>query len=455
MREALESATVRDWVAGRLAANGVAGNPANYALRHLDAKSNVAERDQATAELGAATETEPLGILNVGIFGEGTDAPALSAVGFLEPRKSPVDVIQAVGRVMRRSEGKDMGYILCPIVIPPNADAETWLANTNNPDDGWQALGQILMALRAHDDRIEERLSDLMSIYLPGDPPDDTPESTLVCLGSQDTGRATWFIHEGRRGTVEADVAATVARGKVAKGDRAFRPLAVAMPDDPAPSASGSPPMPPEQPPKTEPHRIVSGKLDQDGRVEMREQGVERGKPKPDGTPGPVNVKKTKVTGRKMLNGEAGRKVAHPRKPKTPEELAQLREQRAFRLLSASKADDMGISVNLLERSGLCRDKAERSVNTLEETIAEARLRLEEDELAAPLNTHFGLDHQSSAGKDSADGCTIASLLLMNAAMLHQRIAIGAWLPGIVGLDEVKAAPDRGHNRPAALEQDH
>ena len=68
----------------------------------------------------------------------------------------------------------------------------------------------------------------------------------------------------------------------------------------------------------------------------------------------------------------------------------------------------MGIFVNLLEKSGLCRNKAQRSVNTLEEAIAEAKLRLVEDELAAPLNAHFGLDKQSSAaGKDCADGCTI------------------------------------------------
>ena len=123
--------------------------------------------------------------------------------------------------------------------------------------------------------------------------------------------------------------------------------------------------------------------------------------------------------------------------------MEEIREQRTLNLLTASKADDMGIFVNLLEKSGLCRNKAQRSVNTLEEAIAEARLRLEEDELAAPLDAHFGLDKQSNAtGKDSADGCTIASLLLMNAAMLHQRIAAGAWLPGVVGLDAIKVAPN-------------
>ena len=434
MTKALESKTVREWVGSRLDGYSVREEPAVYRLQHLDADSNVAQREQAKAQLAAATDSEPRGILNVGIFGEGTDAPSLSAVGFLEPRKSPVDVIQAVGRVMRRSEGKDTGYILCPIVIPPNVDAERWLANTNNPDEGWQALGQILMALRAHDDRIEERLEDLMSVYLPPEPPEDEEVTTVVAVGS-DRGRAAYYLHEGKQGSAERAVE-RVVKG-TARGAEEFRPLSEAMPEDQDSRAGGRS----RTTPSNEPHRIVTGKLNRDGSVEMREQGVERDKPKSDGTLGPVNVKKTKATGRKMLNGESGRKIL-PRKRKTPEELAELREQRTLNLLTASRADDMGIFVNLLEKSGLCRNKPQRSVNTLEEAIAEARLRLEEDELAAPLDAHFGLDKQSGTGKDSADGCTIASLLLMNAAMLHQRIAAGAWLPGIAGLEVIKAAPN-------------
>ena len=429
MTRALASKTVRGWVGTRLATDGVAEEPAHYRLQHLDADSNVAQREQAKAQIAAATDEEPRGILNVGIFGEGTDAPSLSAVGFIEPRKSPVDVIQAVGRVMRRSEGKHLGYIVCPIVIPPYEDAEQWLANSDNPDDGWQALGQILMALRAHDDRIEEKLEDLMSVYLPPAPAEDEEVSTVVAVGS-DTGRAAYFLHEGKHGHAERAVE-DVVKGTVRSAE-VFRPLSEAMPED-GPS------------PRIEPHRIVTGKLNRDGSLELREQSVVRDKAKADGTPGPINVKKTKAAARKMLNGESGRKTTRrrKRKTKTTEELEALREQRTLKLLSGSKADEMGIFVNLLEKSGLCRNNAQRSVNTLEEVIAEARLRLEEDELASTLDAHFGLDKLSgSSGRDSADGCTIASLLLMNAAMLHQRIAAGAWLPGVERLATIKVAPN-------------
>ena len=90
-------------------------NPAAaYSLEHLDARSNVSQRENAKSRLAAATEANPHGILNVGIFGEGTDSPSLSAVAFLEARKSPIDVIQAVGRAMRTAPDKSLGYIICP-----------------------------------------------------------------------------------------------------------------------------------------------------------------------------------------------------------------------------------------------------------------------------------------------------------------------------------------------------
>ena len=338
MTEVLQSSPVRRWVAERLKAIGIEGTAPVYRLRHLDAKSNVAQREEAKAELARATDEQPRGILNVGIFGEGTDAPSLSAVGFIEPRKSPVDVIQAVGRVMRRSPGKQIGYIFCPIVIPPKTDAERWLAASNSPDDGWQALGQILLALRAHDERIEDELSDLMEIYLPsdtegeGDAAENTV-STVVAISSEN-GRARYYVHEGKPGEARA-VAADCAEGK-ARPAGALWPLNEAMPDKEAAAKQAAGRQPVARRPKHEPEFIVTARpaaptvateLVQDsGRTstvppssappvaEVREQLVVRDKPKPDGTRGPINVKKTKQTARKMLNGQAGRKIANPRK---------------------------------------------------------------------------------------------------------------------------------------------
>ena len=144
----------------------------------------------------------PTASFNVGIFGEGTDSPSLSAVAFLEPRKSPIDVIQAVGRAMRTAEGKEIGYIICPIVFPPNADAESWLSNSS-PEEGWQELGQILLALRAHDQRIEENLAGLLQLYVP-----KVPEKvdTFIGIARGESKRIHYWVHEGAPGDAHEDV---------------------------------------------------------------------------------------------------------------------------------------------------------------------------------------------------------------------------------------------------------
>ncbi len=123
----LQTQAVRDWIDKWLLDNRKDQLAASYTLEHLDATSNVTTRESAKLRLAAASQQEPHGIINVGIFGEGTDSPSLNAVAFLEPRKSPIDVIQAVGRAMCTAPGKDFGYIICPILVPPNVDPEQWL----------------------------------------------------------------------------------------------------------------------------------------------------------------------------------------------------------------------------------------------------------------------------------------------------------------------------------------
>ena len=88
MTEALASQTVREWVGNRLEAYGVRENLADYRLQHLDAASNVAQREQAKARLAAATDSEPRGILNVGYSARGRMRPRSLRWAFLS-RGSP------------------------------------------------------------------------------------------------------------------------------------------------------------------------------------------------------------------------------------------------------------------------------------------------------------------------------------------------------------------------------
>ena len=83
--------------------------------------------------------------------------PALDSVVFFNPRNSMVDVVQSVGRVMRKSEGKDYGYIILPVAVPPNTSPSQAL----NDNTRFKVVWQILNALRAHDDRFNAKINSI------------------------------------------------------------------------------------------------------------------------------------------------------------------------------------------------------------------------------------------------------------------------------------------------------
>ena len=121
--------------------------------RHLDASDSGFDRGKELRMLAAASDDEPRLLTNVRLFSEGVDVPSLDAIVFMEPRDSQVDIVQAVGRVMRRSEGKRFGYIVVPIPLRPGMNlADALEKNT----DGYNALGRVLRALQSHDGRLAE-----------------------------------------------------------------------------------------------------------------------------------------------------------------------------------------------------------------------------------------------------------------------------------------------------------
>jgi len=121
--------------------------------RHLDASDSAFDRGKELRLLAAAHDDEPRLLTNVRLFSEGVDVPSLDAIVFMEPRDSQVDIVQAVGRVMRRSEGKRFGYIVVPIPLKPGMNlADALEKNT----DGYNALGRVLRALQSHDGRLSE-----------------------------------------------------------------------------------------------------------------------------------------------------------------------------------------------------------------------------------------------------------------------------------------------------------
>ena len=337
MARDLNTDAVKNWVQEWLQDNAGGQQVADYKLEHLDAGDNTLRRDQAKLRLKDASQQEPHAIINVGIFGEGTDSPSLNAVAFLEPRKSPIDVIQAVGRAMRTAEGKELGYIICPIVMSANADPERWLSSSA-PEDGWDELGQILLALRAHDQRIEDKLEHLMQLYLPREV---ERVRTIVAIASGEDKRIQYREHTGAPGEAEQAVA-RVLRGESTLS-REFHPIvetseagipisegttggSEGMTDEGDAGTQGEFSYGPVgQRPHTgagevptitiekdkghipEPTQIAGGKANGDGSIEVRIDSVARGNPQPDGRPGAVDIRRSKAKAKDMINKGTGR----------------------------------------------------------------------------------------------------------------------------------------------------
>ena len=123
-------------------------------VQHVDGTMNALERNGKLDWLKEDPGPGRCRILtNARCLSEGVDVPSLDAVMFLSPRKSAVDIVQAVGRVMRldKSSGKQFGYIILPIGIPEGVTPEEALKDNKR----YAVVWEVLQALRAHDERFD------------------------------------------------------------------------------------------------------------------------------------------------------------------------------------------------------------------------------------------------------------------------------------------------------------
>ncbi len=142
------------------------GRAMKVEAKHLDASDNVFVRNRELEALdGAERAGECRIVCNVKLFTEGVDVPSLNAVAFLDPRDSQVDVVQSVGRVMRRAEGKKFGYIIIPVVMEPGEDI---ILALERRAEGYQTVGRVLRALQSHDGRLAEDVVRFVRVYEAG-----------------------------------------------------------------------------------------------------------------------------------------------------------------------------------------------------------------------------------------------------------------------------------------------
>jgi predicted helicase len=127
----------------------VPGRGKSPVTEHVAGSMPVNDRKHVLNRLAAATE--PYLVTNARCLTEGIDVPALDAVAFADPRKSQVDIVQAVGRAMRRPMGKSQkttGYIILPVYLTKKElkDPETAVEGS-----AFEPVLQVLRALKDHD----------------------------------------------------------------------------------------------------------------------------------------------------------------------------------------------------------------------------------------------------------------------------------------------------------------
>ncbi|UVS88299.1 damage-inducible protein (plasmid) [Burkholderia glumae] len=140
----------------------------NCSLDHVDGGMNALIRQNKLDWLKAGVDAGNCRILsNARCLSEGIDVPALDAVVFFDTRESIVDIVQSVGRVMRKADNKQYGYIILPVCIPSERikDYNSYI----DSDPQFKGIWKVIKALRAHDESLVDEAEFRRKIHVIGD----------------------------------------------------------------------------------------------------------------------------------------------------------------------------------------------------------------------------------------------------------------------------------------------
>ena len=133
--------------------------------RHVDGQHHALDRKARIEWLKGDSGGTCRILSNARCLSEGIDVPALDAVLFMSPRNSQIDIVQAVGRVMRKEVGKQYGYIVLPVALPAGVEPATAL----DDNERFAAVWSVLRALRSHDDRFDAEINKIDLNDMPTD----------------------------------------------------------------------------------------------------------------------------------------------------------------------------------------------------------------------------------------------------------------------------------------------
>jgi superfamily II DNA or RNA helicase len=124
--------------------------------RHVSSQMTSGQRDRLLLRFRTLGTGERNLLSNARCLGEGVDVPSIDGVAFIDPRHSTIDIIQAVGRAIRKAPDKRIGTVVVPVFVPTNMTAEEAL-----DESSFSHVWDVLKALRAHDDLLADELDEL------------------------------------------------------------------------------------------------------------------------------------------------------------------------------------------------------------------------------------------------------------------------------------------------------
>lgn len=444
MAEELNDPAVRKHIAG-VTGQGTDGPARRYEVHHRDAKHRAGARHTALTKLAGADPENPVGISNVGIFGEGIDTPDLAAIAFIEPRKGPIDVIQAVGRVMRRSKAKNIGLILVPLEIPPDEDAEAWLESRTS-GNRFKELGQVLQALRAHDARIEDRLQHLLRIYEPTGNGRAEKIGYHMLTAREPEGVKT-YVAVGRDGVIEnalaeADRKKTVAQLLERAADK-VREITKTESEESLPEKPRSAWVADcrrRSKPKVAPVDVSAAQepRESDDRYPVAPIAEAQRKLLSGAI---VDKRRGRNKNTVFLRAPVRRQPARPGGGKTPASHGLLG------CILENNERGRSIRMRILRNSGL-KTESERHMDVLYSTVERAAGKLKADDLEEQLAALLKMDRTTAVREEQGNACMVAALVLTVAVLVQTRLEAGKGLRNIdvEPLAEIGTSPRPAEN---------
>jgi superfamily II DNA or RNA helicase len=143
IQRARDFASFHPWVSRTLSSDPRA---VGVEARILTGSDSARKRKQVLDDLAATKSSEFKLVTNARCLTEGVDIPALDGIAFIDPKTSQTDIVQAVGRAIRKGKNKEAGYIVLPVFI---SDESIELSQIDS--ERFRHVVSVLNALRSHD----------------------------------------------------------------------------------------------------------------------------------------------------------------------------------------------------------------------------------------------------------------------------------------------------------------